>query len=137
VNLTFESFHLRLQLAERAPSTNPYDNWCRLVVTVEVPGFEGKFDWSATLGDLRELDEVLRGLYENPGKEERIVYDPLEPSVSFVFRPQLTGQIEADYRLRAHLAWGPELRGTFTFDQSYIPSIRDELAMLLRSATAV
>jgi len=137
VKLIFETIQLHFQVAERFPPSISDDNWCRIIVSVKVPGFEGRFDWSATLRDLRDLDSILEGLYANVGKEERIAYDPLEPGVAFVFRPQLTGQIEAEYRLRSTVAWGPELRGTFTFDQSYIPSMRNDLATLLRSAAVI
>jgi hypothetical protein len=97
-------------------------------------GFVGKFDWSATLGDLRRLDTILANIYGNLGAVASFTYEPVEPSVAFVFRSTVSGHIETDYVLEARLAWGPKLVGTFTFDQSYIPSMREQLGELLASA---
>jgi hypothetical protein len=134
VKLSFESFELELQVAERSQSSESYEDWCRLKVRVIVPGFIGNFDWSATVGDLRQLDSLLSQMHEAVGIETSLSYDPLEPSVAFIFRTDAAGHVEAQYSLESRLGWGPKLTGTFSFDQSYIPSMREHLRELIAVA---
>jgi hypothetical protein len=137
VKLSLDSFELELRLAERAHSTEPYENWCRIVVHVRVPGFAGKFDWSATLGDLRQLRSILRQLQETVGSENRLVFDPTEPNIVLTFVSDTAGHIEVEYTLSSILAYGPRLSGSFEFDQTYIATTLTELEGLASAAAAV
>jgi hypothetical protein len=136
VKLTFEYLDLELDLAQRAQSAEAYEDWCRLVVRVRVPGFSGKFDWSATISDLQRLTDVLRQFHEGLGSEMDASFDPLEPNVALTFRSDKLGHIAGEYTFDALLGEGPRLTGSFHFDQSYLPHLINELEQLLLAAAA-
>lgn len=133
LKISVEHFEFELSLRERSQSLEAYEDWCRLSVQVAVPGFHGSFDWGATLGDLRRLDESFQ-LISDLG-EKPIDFEPVEPSVRFRFSPTPTGVVRVDYHFQSRLGWGPSLRGSFEFDQSYVPKLRKDLNELLALAT--
>ncbi len=136
MKLSFDSLDLELTLAERAQSTVPYEDWCRIVVGVRVPGFSGKFEWSATLGDLRNLQAAFRQLHEKVGTEIELTFEPTEPNIAFVFRSDRLGHVDVEYVFNSILAYGPRLAGSFGLDQSYLPTLVKEFEQLVVAAAA-
>ena len=132
----FDGLELGFDLLERAHSTEPYEDWIRLGVTVKTRTFHGAFDWSITSQDLRTLRDYFSRFYDQVGREQILKFEPVEPNVEFVFRAAGGGNVEVDYKFQGELAWGPTLTGSCSFDQSHIPEILTQLDDLLAKAVA-
>lgn len=134
MKLTLQGLELEATLVERAQSLVAYEDWCRLDVNVVVPHFRGHFDWSATLTDLDNLARIFQTLHSTVGSETTITFEPVEPNVSFVFRPDATGHVVVDYEFIAQLETGPRLAGSCQFDQTDLPAMLRKVHILLADA---
>jgi hypothetical protein len=101
---------------------NPYDFWVNCEVLVTVPNFAGSFRWMALQKELETLADEIEKLVAQIGKEAAFTFRSLEPAIELSLRMNILGQISGRYVVTAGPD-GPELRGGFGLDQTYLVSL--------------
>ena len=112
----------------------PYFDWLKCKVQVFVPFFSGSFEWYVTPHELSVLADELARLYDQFPKLGNVIFEPIEPNVTFKLKILSTGVIPGNYEFRGDLAEGGILKGQFKIDQSYLPGLVNDIRTFLQSA---
>src|SRR5687767_303288 len=121
MRLALHGLELECSALGRPAGTEPYDDWFWCSVLVRVPGFSGSFDWEVTVTELRAFLEDLHRAEASVGTAQSIMFEALEPNVTLRLVLDEHGHILGEYQFRVSVSNGPELRGTFVADQTYLP----------------
>ncbi len=119
---------------EVAP-VNPLDqeDWCRVHVVAEVPGFQVDLVVYLQGADLRLFRDAINSMYEAVGKPSEAALSSYEPGVELTLSMQSLGGIVGTYKFEGEFLEGgaPRLTGGFALDQSYLPNLSQEIDVLL------
>ena len=109
------------------------EDWCRVRVLAEVPGFQANFDAYMQGADLRRFRDGMKNMYQRPGEFGEAILTSFEPGISITPAMQNLGGIVGAYKLQGDFVEGgaPTLTGGFAMDQSYLPSLLDGVDQLL------
>lgn len=116
MNITGNGLYCGLRFSEP-----DIENWMRTTVSVEVPGFEGKFSCTVETGEFKAFVEVLRLLSNSIGNDFEATWGNMEGNLEFTFLLKKLGRLECRYKFSPNnLSVGPTLRGEFESDQTYL-----------------
>jgi hypothetical protein len=113
------------------------EGWCRVSVSVRVPGFDGNTEaWLQTHDVSRFLAE-LKVLDENVGQVGTATLASAEPDLEISFSMQRLGGISGRYRIESERPGGVPtvLSGAFAADQSYLPGLVGDAQALISDLT--
>jgi hypothetical protein len=109
------------------------EDWCRVRVLAQVPGFHADFVAYLQGADLRRFRDDANAMYDAVGKPKEITLGSFEPGISLTLAMQTLGGIRGKYKFQGDFVEGgaPCLMGNFELDQSYLPSLSDGIDQLL------
>jgi hypothetical protein len=103
---------------------DPYERRIACRVEVDVPSFRGELDWGPLEDELLQFADDLDKLERQLGSEAECSLQPIERGVILSLHMNAKGQIDGSYRFSdSNHSDGPELFGSFTIDQSYLPAL--------------
>lgn len=124
-----ECITIAVERRSYADSTDYWDgNWCNATIRAKLGGFQAKCDASLRTTDFAELLEGVKTLYVS--LEHKAVFETMEEQLSLVMQGDDKGHITVSGTLLDQPGIGNALRFQFEMDQSYLPSLINELEMV-------
>ena len=120
IQINAHGFNLAIQLMP------DYEDWLRCDVQVQAHGFSGAYTAQLQMGDFLGFSRELQTMYDSPGEIRKAVLNGIEPGISIELNANKTGTISGEYEFNDYQN-DTKLVGSFTMDQSYLPSIISDI----------
>jgi hypothetical protein len=122
-----------LRLVVSPVGTLDEEDWCRVRLVAEVPGFQADLIVHLQGADLRRFRDSINLMYEAIGKPSEAALSSHEPGIEVTLSMQSLGVILGTYKFEGEFLEGgaPGLTGGFAMDQSYLPALSREVDVLL------
>lgn len=120
IQINAHGFQLAIQL------TRKYEDWLNCSVQIQAHGFSGAYAAQLQIGDFLGFSRELQNMYDSPGEIRKAVLNGIEPGISVELTSSRTGTISGEYEFNDYQN-DTKLIGSFTMDQSFLPSIISDI----------
>lgn len=114
------------------------EGWTKLDVEVTVAGFSGRCLGSIQHDDLRRFADALQQMDATLGEPNKAVLSSAEPDIKIELSMDRRGHVVGRYAFESECRYGipTVLSGAFEMDQSFLPSLRREVAELVVASSS-
>jgi hypothetical protein len=134
MELRADGLELHLRPAARAN----IEGWTKVEVEARVAGFVGRYTAWLQLEDLKRFEHSLREMQNGLGRESKAALASAEPDLFVELTMNRLGHITGHYIFESERRDGvpTTLSGAFDMDQSFLPSLKQEIAALVSQLCA-
>ena len=118
-----------------AHSPSDAEGWCKVSVRVQTNGFEGEtVAWLMAEG-LQMFEKDLSYMIDSVGRDAAARLCSPEPDLDIELKMNRLGQIQGTFTIESERIDGipTALSGSFKMDQTFLPTLRNQTQVLLKS----
>jgi hypothetical protein len=110
----------------------PYFDWLTLEVSLIRPGFNVVVTWEAMPSEIEAFSKSILEMNKDIEPGKKAVLNGVEENIEIILTMEKNGHIPVNYNFSPpHPNEGPNIKGMFWIDQSYLPQILNQLEILL------
>ena len=109
------------------------EDWVRIQAIIKANGFTGDIEAWLQLDDLKRFESQINLMYQSPGVVAKATLECFEPGIRIDLEMKVLGGITGNYQFQSEdiVPRYTTLSGPFELDQSYLPSMAQEIRELV------